>query len=96
MNIHITNEAVAWYKRELSLKNGDYVRFFARYGGCSTVQSGFSLGISTDEPIDIGTQTMVDGIVFYIEEKDVWFFDDHDLTIDYQETYEEPIFQYKK
>ncbi|MDR6123291.1 uncharacterized protein YneR [Bacillus sp. SLBN-46] len=96
MNIHITNEAVAWYKRELGLKKGDYVRFFARYGGCSTVQSGFSLGISTDEPIDIGTQTMVDGIVFYIEEKDVWFFDDHDLTIDYQETYEEPSFQYKK
>jgi uncharacterized protein YneR len=96
MKIHITNEAAAWYKKELGLSKGDYVRFFARYGGCSTVQSGFSLGISTDEPIDIGTKSEVDGINFYIEEKDLWFFDDHDLTIEYKETYEEPVFQYNK
>lgn len=96
MNIQITGEAAAWYKEELDLKNGDYVRFFVRYGGCSTVQSGFSLGVSNEEPVDIGVKTEKDGITFYIEEKDVWYFDEHNLIIDFQKEYEEPVFHYKK
>lgn len=96
MKIQISHDAVAWYKQELNLNNGDYVRFFARYGGCSTVQSGFSLGISNEEPTDVGTKVQEDGITFYIEEKDLWYFDDHNLIIDYQTKYEEPIISYEK
>ncbi|MGG3470498.1 HesB/YadR/YfhF family protein [Neobacillus pocheonensis] len=96
MNIQISDFAAAWYKEELNLKNGDFVRFFVRYGGCSTVQSGFSLGVSTEEPVDIGAKTAMDDITFYIEEKDLWYFDDHDLFINYHSDYEEPVFEYKK
>lgn len=35
--IHVTQEAAEWFKRELDLKNGQAVRFFARYssgGNC--------------------------------------------------------------
>lgn len=96
MKIQISKDAAAWYKQELGLKNGDYVRFFARYGGCSTVQSGFSLGISNEEPTDIGVKVIEDGITFYIEEKDLWYFDDHDLMIEYQVKYEEPVISYEK
>ncbi|MGG1678586.1 HesB/YadR/YfhF family protein [Neobacillus sp. NRS-1170] len=96
MNIHISKEAAAWYKEELNIKNGDFVRFFVRYGGCSTVQSGFSLGISTEEPVDIGAASNLDEITFYIEEKDLWYFDNHDLVITYHSDYEEPVFEYKK
>jgi len=96
MNIQITNEAAAWYKEELGLKSGDYVRFFVRYGGCSTVQSGFSLGVSKEDPIDLSVKTESDGITFYIEEKDVWYFDGHDLVIELQPESKEPIFHYQK
>lgn len=96
MNIQISSEAAAWYKQELNLNTGDFVRFYVRYGGCSTVQSGFSLGVSSDEPNDIGTKTTEGGITFYIEEKDLWYFDDHDLIIEYQAKYEEPVLDYKK
>lgn len=96
MKIQISSEAAGWYKQELNLKPGDFVRFYVRYGGCSTVQSGFSLGISTDEPVDIGAKTVEDGITFYIEEKDIWYFDDHDLLVDYHAKYEEPVLDYKK
>lgn len=96
MNIQITSEAVAWYKEELGLTKGDSLRFFVRYGGCSTVQSGFSLGITKEEPVDIGVQTIEEGITFYIEEKDLWYFDQHDLIIEYQSDYDEPVFQYSK
>lgn len=95
MNIQISTEAVNWYKSEMSLKKGDYVRFFARYGGCSTVQQGFSLGVSNEEPHDVGVQTTIDDIHFFIEEKDLWYFDNHNLKIDYNSDLGEPQFFYQ-
>lgn len=96
MNILIDREAAAWYKEELGLSNGDFVRFFVRYGGCSSVQSGFSLGVSQEEPFDARIKTEVDGITFFIEEKDEWYFDQHDLQIEFRPEYEEPVFHYLK
>lgn len=44
MNLKINEEALKWYKNELDLKEGDQVRFFVRYGGCSNVQKASPLG----------------------------------------------------
>lgn len=96
MNIHISNEAAKWYESEMNLKQGNYVRFFARYGGCSNVQSGFSLGVSNEEPFSVGVETIHNGITYYIEEKDLWYFDDHDLIVQYNSELDEPVFEYKK
>ena len=96
MNIQIHSKAAAWYKTELDLAEGQYVRFFARYGGTSTIQSGFSLGISTEEPVDVGALTEQDGISFYIEEKDLWYFDGRDLSIEWNEDRNEPVFHFTK
>lgn len=93
MKIHISNEAADWYKDELYLKQGDFVRFFARYGGISTVQQGFSLGLSTEKPEDIGAQQVIDGVTFFIEDKDIWYFDDKDLYIDFNAEDAEPEFR---
>jgi uncharacterized protein YneR len=94
MNIQVTNEAANWYKSEMSLKNGDKIRFFVRYGGYSTVQKGFSLGVEKEVPFDIGAQTIVDDITFFIEEKDLWYFTDHDLLVKYNQYLDEPEFEY--
>lgn len=80
MNMKVTKGALDWYKEELDLETGDHVRFFVRYGGCSNVQKGFSLGILKDRPMNIGTSTEVEGITFFIEESDLWYFDNHDLS----------------
>lgn len=96
MKIHITDDAAFWYKNEMLLNEGDYVRFFARYGGCSTVQQGFSLGISKEEPFQAGIQTTKDGITYYIEEKDLWYFDEHDLVVDFNRDANEPEYVYKE
>ncbi|ADP32365.1 MULTISPECIES: HesB/YadR/YfhF family protein [Bacillus] len=95
MNMEIQKDALNWYKDELELENGDQVRFFVRYGGCSSVQKGFSLGVSKDEPQDIGISTEVEGITFFIEESDIWYFDNHDLLVSYSEASEEPVFEYQ-
>lgn len=96
MKIHISNEAADWYKEEMLLKNGDFIRFFARYGGHSTVQKGFSLGLSIEEPHDIGVKEEIGGITYYVEDKDLWYFDDQDLFVEFNATIQEPEFRYSK
>jgi uncharacterized protein YneR len=93
MKIHICNEAAKWYKNELYLQNGDCVRFYARYGGINTFLPGFSLGLSTEKPEDIGVKEEVDGVTFFIEGKDLWYFDDKNLYIDYNSNVQEPEFR---
>jgi uncharacterized protein YneR len=95
MKIMIKPKALEWYKEELDLKQGDFVRFFARYGGCSTVQKGFSLGINKESPLSPGVQTVIDGITFFIEENDMWYFDHHNLIVDFDERINEPVFLYE-
>jgi uncharacterized protein YneR len=94
MNITVSSDAAEWYKTEMALKQGDKIRFFVRYGGCSTVQTGFSLGVEITEPIDIGAQTMVNEILFFIEEKDLWYFSDYDLHVNFNPILDEAIFEY--
>ncbi|ANB58943.1 iron-sulfur cluster biosynthesis family protein [Anoxybacillus sp. B7M1] len=92
MEIIIKPKALAWYKEELDLREGDSIRFFARYGGCSTVQKGFSLGMEKSVPSDPKAQTTIDGITFFVEDNDIWYFDGHDLIVDFNEQASEPVF----
>lgn len=96
MKIHVSDQAGAWYKEEMLLRDGAYVRFYVRYGGFSTVQPGFSLGISDEEPDEIGAKLEKEGVTYFIEEKDLWYFDDHDLFIEFNSKYNEPEFHYSK
>ena len=89
------DQAFQWYKEELQLQRGDLVRFFARYGGCSTVQKGFSLGVHKEKPIDAAVTLEIDGITFFIEQNDTWYFDGRDLYIEFDEKQNEPVFTYK-
>ncbi|MFO1444970.1 HesB/YadR/YfhF family protein [Bacillus sp. Bva_UNVM-123] len=94
MKIHISDEAAEWYMEEMDLHEGDFLRFFVRYGGHSTVQQGFSLGLSIEEPTHIGVETIKNGITYYIEEKDLWYFDGHDFHIAFNEKFHEPEYQF--
>ncbi|WP_210366857.1 HesB/YadR/YfhF family protein [Bacillus sp. REN3] len=96
MNITIHDDAAAWYENEMGLSKGGYMRFFARYGGFSTVQQGFSLGVSKEEPDHIGAKTEKNDVTYYIEEKDLWYFDGHDLIVDLHPVGKEPEFKYEK
>ena len=95
MKITITEQAAAWYEKELQ-PDGGFVRFYVRYGGHSPVQSGFSLGVSLDAPEDLGASAEMNSVTYYVEANDIWYFDEHDLHIEYNEKYEEPIFRYEK
>ncbi|MBM4763448.1 HesB/YadR/YfhF family protein [Bacillus sp. B15-48] len=96
MEIKISDEAAQWFQTELNLKDGSYIRFFARYGGSSPVQQGFSLGISNEEPVaDIASEISKDGITYYVHEKDLWYFDGHNLIVEYDKKADEPKYLYQ-
>lgn len=82
MSFKVSKEAAEWYKNELDLKTGDYVRFFVKlYGGIPTVHPNYSLGLSIGKEGHIAIQDEVDGITFYFNEKDSWFLDEFDMEI---------------
>lgn len=39
---------------------------------------------------------MIDGILFFIDEADEWFFKGYDLEVDYDETLDEPVYHFKE
>lgn len=93
MKIHVSDEAAIWYKDEMNLKDGDTIRLYPRYGGFNSFQRGFSLGISNEQFDDVGVKAEKSGVIFYIEVKDLWYFDKHDLFIEFNEKLQEPEFR---
>ncbi|HWO77569.1 MAG TPA: HesB/YadR/YfhF family protein [Bacillus sp. (in: firmicutes)] len=97
MELVISDAAIKWFKDEVGIKSGDHVKFHARYGGASPIQKGFSLGFSKEEaPVNIAASTTADGILFFVDESDLWYFDGHDLFVEYNEQYDEVEYIYKK
>lgn len=95
MKLEITDEALKWFKEVVEVDEGDSVKFFAQYGGSSPVQSGFSIGFSIHEtPIKSGVSTEKNGITFFVEEADLWYFDGHNLIVEYDEDSKEITYQY--
>ena len=95
MKIGISNDALKWFKDEVELKAGDQVRFYVKIYGNSPVQEGFSLAFTVDnQPIDIAVKTEIDGLTFFIEGSDLWFFNGHDLNVDYNNEMDELEFSY--
>jgi uncharacterized protein YneR len=96
MNIHISKDALEWFKEEMLVNEGEYVRFYVRYGGSSPLHDSFSLGVTKEEPIEAGELIEVDGRLFFVEERDLWYFDGHDLHVAFNKELEEPLYEYKK
>ncbi|WP_088105294.1 HesB/YadR/YfhF family protein [Halalkalibacter urbisdiaboli] len=98
MKIEITKPALAWFKQEFDLqgKGEETIRFYARLGGCASIQTGFSLGISQDTPSTIGVSQEMEGILFFIEQEDLWFFKQYDLKVKFSRKRNEIEFVYEE
>ncbi|OZS78746.1 hypothetical protein CF394_04190 [Tetzosporium hominis] len=96
MNIVISEQALHWFKTDMDAASGEWIQFYARYGGSSKLHEGFTLGMTKAEPDEPAVQQDFDDIHFYIEERDLWYFDDHDLHVDVDEERNEIVFDYQK
>ncbi|SOC42351.1 HesB/YadR/YfhF family protein [Salinicoccus kekensis] len=95
MNLKVTDAALKWFKDDVELESGDKVRFFVQIYGDSAVREGYSLAFTLDkDDRKKAVEYEKDGIEFYVNETDVWFFDDHDLSVEYDEEKDEVVFNY--
>ncbi len=81
MKITISEDALKWFQDEMNVKEGDTIRFFARYGGNSTIHKGYSLGVTKEQPVEIGESITIDNVVYFINETDLWYFKDYNLSV---------------
>lgn len=95
MKIVVTDKAMDWFLEEMEVETGDFIRFYARYGGSSPFHEGFSLGMNREHPHEIGVEAEIDGIHFYIEMADKWFFNEHDLHVDVDPILDELSYTYQ-
>ncbi|MCM3743099.1 HesB/YadR/YfhF family protein [Sporosarcina luteola] len=96
MKIVLSDDARRWFEEEMEAQTGDYIKFFARYGGSSQLHEGFSLGVMKEVPDELAVETERDGVHFYIEQRDYWFFDEHDLHVDVDPHLKELVYMYEK
>lgn len=87
MNFKLTDNAIKWFKDEFELPQEDKaIKFFVRYGGEKQLKQGFSPAFNiddkTDQAVEIGFEQDFDGVDVIIAEKDLWYFDGEELTID--------------
>ena len=93
MQIKMSDQVFQWYKDELSLTEGDFIRFYVRYGGFNSFIKGYSLGIDKETPEQLNTRIEKDGLTFFIDDSDTWYFDEKDLAIEFNEQLGEPEFR---
>lgn len=96
MKIEISEDAMKWFHEEMEVEPEETVRFFARYGGSSKIQPGFSLGVTKEEPYEAAVETTEEDVTFFIEESDIWYFDGHDLHVSVDDHLQELMYSYEK
>ncbi|QGQ45266.1 HesB/YadR/YfhF family protein [Metabacillus sediminilitoris] len=82
MNFEVSKEAAEWYKNEMDLEQGDYVRYYIQlYGGIPTVHPNYSLGVSIGKEGNIAIKDVVEGITFYFNDEDSWFLEEFNMKV---------------
>ena len=70
--------------------------FFGKIYGKTQVHDGFSVGMSVDKPERPIVEQTIDGLLFFIDEADEWFFKGYNLTVDYDQTLDEPKYDFSE
>ncbi|MCM3570119.1 HesB/YadR/YfhF family protein [Neobacillus mesonae] len=97
MKISISDRALEWFKEEVGMGENGKIKFYSQIYGSSPVQENYALAFTVDnEPVDLAVKTVAGGITFYVEGSDLWFFNGHDLHVDYNEKIDELEYIYTK
>lgn len=93
MKFEVTPQAAQWYIKELHLNEGDSIKFFGKVYG---TREGFSFAITKEPATNPYKVETVEGIHFYIEKTDQWFFEDISLVVALNKEGTEPEFNYEE
>jgi uncharacterized protein YneR len=81
MLLSIDESAAKWFTKEFEANKPLNVRMFPQYDGFGEKHKGFSLAFSAEAPSNIGYIKEINGINFYVEGNDVWFFEDTETCL---------------
>jgi uncharacterized protein YneR len=96
MKLTVAKEAHDWYVDEMGLEEGDGVRFFGRVYGSTEVHDNFSVAIRIGSPDDPLVTKEIDGITYFIEKSDQWFFEGYNFNIAYDDKGKEPVYHFNE
>ncbi|HJG48253.1 hypothetical protein [Ruoffia tabacinasalis] len=97
MELIVEDKAVKWFEEEVGRAEGAGIRFKTMIYGSSPVQDSFALQVEPTEPHSpIVTFTSDNGLLFFIEKDDEWFFKEHDLVVSFNDELNEPKYIYRK
>lgn len=96
MEITVTSEAQRFFKDEMLLENGDAVRFMSKVYGKTQVHEGFSVALSVEAPDKAIASCEENGILYYIDDADQWFFNGYNFEVDFNAEDETFIYNFLK
>ena len=96
MQLTIDKKAQAWFEEEMGVSKERGVRFLGKVYGCSPIHEGFSLAVEVDAPSKPYVSVEENGITYFVETGDEWFFQGHNLEVSFDEKLKEPSYNYTK
>lgn len=97
MKLMISKECADWFNEEMGLRPGAGIRFKSKIYASSPINESFGLSIEAVEPDKPAVTYLAEnGLLFFIEEEDEWFFDGHDLEVTLDSLKHEPHYRYYK
>lgn len=94
MKLVITEKAQQWFKDEINVQSDMGIRFYGKIYGSTPVHEGMSVGMSVEEPGNPLVKEEIEGLVYFIDETDDWFFKGYDLIVDFDEQENEPKYDF--
>lgn len=96
MKLTISDKAHHWFIDEMGLEKGDGVRFLGKVYGKTEVHDNFSVALNVSQPNDSLVEEKIDGIIYFIEKSDDWFFSGYDFQVEYNEELDEVSYHFHK
>lgn len=94
MKLIITDAASKWFRNEMGLKPGDGIKLYGKVYGRTEVHHAFSQAFAkNNHPIDPVMEVKKDGILYYVNEVDEWFFTRLITTVDANDA--GPVFHFQ-
>jgi uncharacterized protein YneR len=95
MFITIDEKAVNWFEKEFEYSTPFSIRLYPQYAGFGEKHKGYTLAFSIEKPANAAFTKQVNGISFYIEENDLWFFEDTETYLSVNQLLNELQITYK-
>ncbi|RHW34163.1 hypothetical protein D1B31_19895 [Neobacillus notoginsengisoli] len=96
MFLSLDEKAIHWFSKEFEINAPFSIRLFPQYAGFGQKHKGYSLAFSAETPVNASFTQEMNGLIFFIEENDRWFFEDTKTYLFFDEVLKELAVRYEE